>query len=570
MKKLVRLLLTLVMILTLIANLSVQAVADTTTFYSKLSAFKNQKYAHNSIYKDNPNLTGGSQCFGYANELALYIWGSYPTNSMSAKTVNSGWKVTYGGSAVDNLCVGDIVRYRYHSIFITGISGDTIYYCHANSPSGTNKVTYDNTISRSTLKSRVSEKLTSPNTTKTGWVAHFIQNNNGGSGQVVDEKDTQKEEKPPIITEQSSLKINITKYPETISQGDSFELRGEITSNYNVTSVIGKIIDSNGENHGTTIESPGEKSNNIQNLHLGKSMDFGRLEAGNYTLNVEVMDSSGNKKTWSKYFKVKFEEPASTLSINLRNFPSSIENGEPVQLQGIISSNYIIVKVEAMLWGSEGIGYYPTTIYPNSKSVRIENTDLSDGIYFEGMPGGTYTLEITAKDEKTTKSITKRIKISKRIVEEDDDSWLYTIDTPEKFEDLGYNPIVSDEEYFDEDQVSDGEIMVKVNGKKVKFDQPPIIQDGRTLVPVRATCEAMGINVEWWDTQQKVVLTKGNTQVVLQIGNQNFTTNQNGECWLDVPPQIINGRTLLPIRAVAEQFGYNVEWNGSSRMVVIM
>ena len=116
---------------------------DAAEFNSKLASFKAEKYANNSIYQNNPRLTGGYECFGYANELAIYVWGSYPTNSMSAVRVNDGWSVTYGGAAVDNLCVGDIVRYWCHSIFITGIVGDTVYYCQANYPEKTNKVTYD-------------------------------------------------------------------------------------------------------------------------------------------------------------------------------------------------------------------------------------------------------------------------------------------------------------------------------------------------------------------------------------------------------------------------------------------
>lgn len=565
------------------------------------------------------------------------------------------------------------------------------------------------------------------------YVAHFPQNNNGGSSQGVDENGTQTEEKKQIVAaEASSLKINITEYPETIIQGSSFKLRGDINSNYNVTSVIGTIVDLNGKNHGTTIESPAEKSNDIQYLHLGKSMDFSKLEIGNYTLNIEALDSSGNKKTWSKDFVVKAEEPDSTLSINLTNCPSSIDNGESVRLSGTVSSNYLIKEVKAVIFDTRGFGYYPTTIYPNSKSVRIENTDLSDGIYFEGLPGGAYTLEITAKDEKTTKSIAKIIKISERIIEEEDDD-LYSADIdieinnnkniestknqkcgnnaywnfdngvltisgsgkmndysspwelpwydiqsdvrkivieegityignnafcwygansnnainineiyiPSTIEGLGnctfayvdgvdtvyYNArnceftgisltfaynyfargttlvigkdveriganvfyrgqfdevvCIGDWETISTDMTgnevlecietenNDGEIVVKVDGRKVKFDQPPIIQDGRTLVPVRAACEAMGINVEWIESEQRIVLTKYGEEFDMQIGNKKYWMNQVSHYYFDVSPQIINGRTLIPIRAIAQFFGYNVDWNEDTQSVII-
>jgi len=175
-RRLLSLLLSVVMIVGMIPAISIPVSASTTdleTFNSRLEMFKAERYSNGSKYVNNPTLTGGYECFGFANELAIYMFGSYPTNSMSASSVNNGWTRVYGGSAVDSLCVGDVVRYGFHSIFITSVSGNNIYYCQANIPYGTNKVTYDNYISRSDLKALVSKKLTSANTDKTGWVAHF-------------------------------------------------------------------------------------------------------------------------------------------------------------------------------------------------------------------------------------------------------------------------------------------------------------------------------------------------------------------------------------------------------------
>ena len=153
-----------------------RTVMDNAYISKKIAEFKSNRYPHNSTYRDDPNNTGGYECFGFANEIAKYIFGSYPTYYMSAAYVYPGWTVEYGGSAIDHLQEGDIVRYWYHSIFITKIDGDTITYCQANVPSGTNRVTYGNTITRKELKSRVSQQLTSGGTTKTGWVAHCDKN----------------------------------------------------------------------------------------------------------------------------------------------------------------------------------------------------------------------------------------------------------------------------------------------------------------------------------------------------------------------------------------------------------
>ena len=183
--------------------LPTNAATDISVFNSKLASFRSSRYPHESTYINDPDLTGGYQCFGFANEVALYIFGSYPTNSMSAYTVNSGWTRTYGSSALNDLAPGDIVRYWYHSIFITAVDGDTITYCHANSPSGTNRVTYGNTISRSTLRSRVSETLSHDGATTTGWVAHY--NNGVSSGTPCDHSNYTVEETPATCT--SSGKI---------------------------------------------------------------------------------------------------------------------------------------------------------------------------------------------------------------------------------------------------------------------------------------------------------------------------------------------------------------------------
>ena len=198
------------------------------SFNSKLADFKSTRYSNNSIYKDNPNLTGGYQCFGYANEIALYMFGSYPTNSMSATTVNSGWTRTYGGAGVDNLAVGDVVRYDIHSIFITGINGDSIYYCQANVPAGTNKVTYDNYVSRSSLRAKVESKLTHKGAYTKGWVAHY---NNGLAPSV----------EPEVCSCSTSYAgqyiCTTSTYPLTIrsGHGTNFTAIGSIPSGATVT-----------------------------------------------------------------------------------------------------------------------------------------------------------------------------------------------------------------------------------------------------------------------------------------------------------------------------------------------
>lgn len=113
------------------------------------------------------------------------------------------------------------------------------------------------------------------------------------------------------------------------------------------------------------------------------------------------------------------------------------------------------------------------------------------------------------------------------------------------------------------------EINVLLNGEKIEFDQQPIIQNGRTLVPIRAVVEKMGGIVEW-DSLTRTAVLKFNGEIIkLTIDSYVAYLNEE-EKNIDVAPQIINGRTLLPIRFVAESFGFDVDWNESSQSVIIV
>ena len=96
-------------------------------------------------------------------------------------------------------------------------------------------------------------------------------------------------------------------------------------------------------------------------------------------------------------------------------------------------------------------------------------------------------------------------------------------------------------------------ITVMVDGKFVEFDVPPTIIDGRTLVPVRGIFEALGATVEWDQATKTASSTLGKDSVSLTLGS-NIMKKNNEEITLDVPATIIDGRTLVPARAIAEAY----------------
>ncbi|MBE7053642.1 MAG: hypothetical protein E7391_05135 [Ruminococcaceae bacterium] len=114
-------------------------------------------------------------------------------------------------------------------------------------------------------------------------------------------------------------------------------------------------------------------------------------------------------------------------------------------------------------------------------------------------------------------------------------------------------------------------INVMYNGKRVsfhKYGQNPEIIDGRTLVPLRAIFEALGASVEWDENTQTVTANRDDTEISLQIGSNKMYVNGQ-EKLLDVPARIINSRTLVPVRAISEAFGCNVGWNENTQTVTI-
>ena len=96
----------------------------------------------------------------------------------------------------------------------------------------------------------------------------------------------------------------------------------------------------------------------------------------------------------------------------------------------------------------------------------------------------------------------------------------------------------------------------------------PVIIDGRTLVPIRAIIEALGGTVAWNGEKSEITLTYKEDIIKLTI-NSNSAFLNDAESTLDVAPAIINERTMLPIRYIAESFKFNVDWNSELKVVTI-
>lgn len=116
--------------------------------------------------------------------------------------------------------------------------------------------------------------------------------------------------------------------------------------------------------------------------------------------------------------------------------------------------------------------------------------------------------------------------------------------------------------------MADEDIKVTLDGKALSFDVPPQIINDRTMVPLRAIFEALGASVDWNQETKTVTSTKGDTTIKLTIDSNTMYVNNN-TVTLDTPACVINDRTLVPVRAISEAYDTVVNWYGDTKTVVI-
>ena len=125
-------------------------------------------------------------------------------------------------------------------------------------------------------------------------------------------------------------------------------------------------------------------------------------------------------------------------------------------------------------------------------------------------------------------------------------------------------------------QLGDGTTELRTSPVKVPIDLtpamaldvPPEIVNGRTVVPLRFIGEQLGASFEWDGETRQITYTKDDTTILLWIG-QNRAVVNGEELTLDVPPEIINGRTVVPLRFIGEQLGASFEWEGTTQTITI-
>lgn len=111
---------------------------------------------------------------------------------------------------------------------------------------------------------------------------------------------------------------------------------------------------------------------------------------------------------------------------------------------------------------------------------------------------------------------------------------------------------------------------VQLNGQPLTFDVPPVVESGRTLVPVRAIFEALGARITWDPATQTVsaVHPERNKYVILVLGSTTAWVD-GVQITLDVPPKSIDGRTMVPLRFISTAMGADVQWDAATETAII-
>ncbi len=118
---------------------------------------------------------------------------------------------------------------------------------------------------------------------------------------------------------------------------------------------------------------------------------------------------------------------------------------------------------------------------------------------------------------------------------------------------------------------ADGSIHVVVNGQLVSFDAQPEIANARTMVPVRFIAEALGYDVAFDNATVKI--SENEHSVAMQLDETILTIEASGEepvsRFMDTAPYVKEGRAYVPLRFFSEQFGKDVQWDASTRTVIL-
>ena len=111
-------------------------------------------------------------------------------------------------------------------------------------------------------------------------------------------------------------------------------------------------------------------------------------------------------------------------------------------------------------------------------------------------------------------------------------------------------------------------VIVRYGDKILGFETPPVMENDRTLVPMRFLFEQMGAAVDWNPETESATATLANNAVTFSIDENDASVN-NQTVTMDVPARLINDKTMVPLRFLSENLGYTVTWDAETNTAII-
>lgn len=299
-----------------------------------------------------------------------------------------------------------------------------------------------------------------------------------------------------------------------------------------------------------------------------------------------ALDSTQN------YDHIKFEIMDSLEeSISRGDYPDSLD-----QIQKILTGAFVLeeLKYEASLLPSGQNSLLMAANFGGDSelkgivNLKADFTDSKDNLT------GTYTLDLTAREneekirvdgqisgefKQTSSDATSSGLIKANATDFSGNTTLLNFELKSNSDSKAdrnvkiNTPVLTESnsinlgETFNDNPFNDN-LKILVDGKRLNFDVEPCIQNGRTMVPIRQLAETLGCAVEWVEPDQ-ININRGDTSIVMYIDRQAYTVN-GVEKLLDAPPFIMDGkRTMVPLRFIAEELGCKVEYDAATKTVFI-
>ena len=115
-----------------------------------------------------------------------------------------------------------------------------------------------------------------------------------------------------------------------------------------------------------------------------------------------------------------------------------------------------------------------------------------------------------------------------------------------------------------------GRDYLQVGERQVKLDAAPYLDSsGRTMVPLRALGDSIGAEINWDGAAKKAVYTKDGRQVVLWLGRAEVSVNGHTAA-TDCAPELRNDRVMVPLRVVTENLGFHLSWNNAEKLAALL